>query len=115
MDKDKIIDHLMGENQFYRYKIKKYEKEVNKLKNQIQAARGKSRSKRVRKEALRRDNYECIECGKNENLNVHHVIPISEGGEDSLNNVITLCIDCHIEAHEGESSSAFLIGLKRRL
>ena len=35
-------------------------------------------------------------------LEVHHRIPLSEGGKDMLNNMIALCPTCHQEAHFGK-------------
>lgn len=32
---------------------------------------------------------------------LHHIIPISEGGEDSRDNLILLCPNCHKMAHVG--------------
>ncbi|MCB4766573.1 MAG: HNH endonuclease [Sulfurovum sp.] len=32
-------------------------------------------------------------------IEVHHVIPLSEGGEDSINNTIALCPNCHRALH----------------
>jgi 5-methylcytosine-specific restriction protein A len=34
-------------------------------------------------------------------LEVHHLIPLSKGGSDELNNVIALCPNCHRESHFG--------------
>ena len=34
-------------------------------------------------------------------LEVHHIVPLSIGGEDSLENVIALCPNCHREKHFG--------------
>ncbi|EKA5638046.1 HNH endonuclease [Vibrio navarrensis] len=34
-------------------------------------------------------------------LEVHHIIPLSQGGLDSLKNVISLCPNCHREIHFG--------------
>ena len=34
-------------------------------------------------------------------LEVHHIIPLSVGGEDTLDNVIALCPNCHREKHFG--------------
>ena len=63
---------------------------------------------------LYRDNFTCQHCGefhamKNEygiyipiddgNLNVHHIKPVSEGGGDEPENLITLCKNCHKEIH----------------
>ncbi|PKF49348.1 HNH endonuclease [Enterovibrio nigricans] len=34
-------------------------------------------------------------------LEVHHIVPLAVGGEDTLNNVIALCPNCHREKHFG--------------
>ncbi|MDF4355189.1 HNH endonuclease signature motif containing protein [Vibrio parahaemolyticus] len=34
-------------------------------------------------------------------LEIHHIIPLSQGGLDSLENVISLCPNCHREIHFG--------------
>ncbi|WP_442967956.1 HNH endonuclease [Rheinheimera sp.] len=34
-------------------------------------------------------------------LEVHHRIPLAEKGEDTLENAIELCPNCHIQAHFG--------------
>ena len=34
-------------------------------------------------------------------LEVHHVVPISRGGPDRIENVLALCPNCHREAHFG--------------
>jgi len=36
-------------------------------------------------------------------LEVHHVTPLSGGGEDRLENVLALCPNCHRKVHFGES------------
>lgn len=40
-------------------------------------------------------------------LEVHHRIPLSEGGEDTLQNAIALCPNCHREAHFGTNWKRF--------
>lgn len=35
-------------------------------------------------------------------LEVHHVVPLSEKGDDALNNVAALCPHCHREQHSGK-------------
>lgn len=52
-----------------------------------------------------RDDYTCAECGRkyppfSTFLHVHHKIPLSLGGDNSANNLITLCRDCHCDRHE---------------
>ncbi len=63
---------------------------------------------------LYRDNFTCQQCGEfhafiNEynialpiddgKLNVHHIVPVSEGGGDEPENLTTLCIKCHRKIH----------------
>lgn len=55
-----------------------------------------------RKETLERDDYICQECGKEEDLHVHHKIPlrvfVNNGIREKANrlsNLITLCSSCH--------------------
>ena len=57
---------------------------------------------RLRIKVLKRDNFECTNCGKgakHEILQVHHKTPISEGGNHSLSNLTTLCHPCHEDVH----------------
>jgi len=46
-----------------------------------------------------RDNYTCTRCGKNEDLEVHHIRPRSKGGSDNPRNMVTLCSACHAIIH----------------
>ena len=57
----------------------------------------------ARAHALDRDNYTCQICGaKNTRLEVHHIKYRSQGGSDDLENLITLCEDCHHNLHKGK-------------
>jgi hypothetical protein len=51
------------------------------------------RDKRI--EVLERDEYRCQQCGSQENLDVHHRKARKDGGDDSLENLQTLCEHCH--------------------
>lgn len=57
---------------------------------------------------LKRDKYQCQLCSSNSNLIIHHIIPISQ--DNSISNIIneanliTLCKDCHLLAHDGNYS-----------
>lgn len=56
----------------------------------------------ARAHVLDRDNYTCQCCGKKHaRLEVHHIIYRSNGGSDDLENLITLCKDCHDAIHNG--------------
>lgn len=59
-----------------------------------------------REDILERDNYECQNCQSDSNLEVHHIIPISDGGNKDDNNLCTLCFDCHFNiAHKNSTST----------
>jgi hypothetical protein len=49
-----------------------------------------------RQSILERDHNTCQACGHRPAWQVHHVVPISCGGTDSLENLITLCGRCHM-------------------
>ena len=52
---------------------------------------------------LNRDSYTCQCCKtKKGTLHIHHIIYRSNGGADTLDNLITLCADCHRRLHRGE-------------
>ena len=54
---------------------------------------------RLRQQILRRDNWRCQSCGTMANLEVHHREFRSHSGNDSDENLITLCSDCHRRIH----------------
>jgi 5-methylcytosine-specific restriction endonuclease McrA len=55
----------------------------------------------LRLNVLRRDRWRCQSCGSMSNREVHHKEFRSHSGEDSEENLITLCNDCHRSAHAG--------------
>jgi len=63
---------------------------------------------KLRQKVLRRDAWRCQSCGAMANLEVHHKEFRSQGGDDSEDNLITLCSTCHAHAHQtredGENS-----------
>lgn len=65
---------------------------------------------------LYRDNFTCQDCGEfhayqnkfkifcpidDGQLNVHHIKPVSEGGGNEPENLVTLCVQCHRKRHTG--------------
>jgi 5-methylcytosine-specific restriction endonuclease McrA len=53
-----------------------------------------------------RDGNRCRGCGASKALAVHHVVSLADGGEKyALNNLITLCRDCHDAQHRGDRGS----------
>ena len=54
-------------------------------------------SKEVRDQALLACKRHCVlcECDKGVNIECHHIIPHADGGDDTFDNCIPLCFDCH--------------------
>jgi 5-methylcytosine-specific restriction endonuclease McrA len=50
-------------------------------------------------ECFKRDRYSCRNCNSGEKIECHHIIPISKGGNNQLDNLITLCSKCHKIEH----------------
>lgn len=44
-------------------------------------------------------NYQCAKCGSKESLQIHHILPLSEGGQNNIDNLILLCHSCHQKEH----------------
>jgi len=55
----------------------------------------------LRNQVLRRDGWRCQLCGAMSNLEVHHQELRSQSGDDSEQNLITLCAECHAALHRG--------------
>jgi 5-methylcytosine-specific restriction endonuclease McrA len=56
---------------------------------------------RLWREVLERDGWGCQFCGARSNLEVHHQRFRSRAGNDSEENLITLCSTCHANSHRG--------------
>jgi 5-methylcytosine-specific restriction endonuclease McrA len=64
---------------------------------------------------FRRENIaaECLTCGRKSHLELHHVVPISRGGEElDAENVRTLCDFCHtVWGHFGNDRDGYNLDL----
>ena len=49
----------------------------------------------LRQEVFDRDKWRCRLCGTTQQLTPDHIIKRSQGGDDNLANLWTLCADCH--------------------
>lgn len=81
-------------------------KNFNYKKRQKKIESGKYRNgvtQDLRMSVLRRHSFTCSICSvKSEELGVmqvHHIVPVSSGGEDYENNLVCLCRGCHIKVH----------------
>ena len=55
-------------------------------------------SKKIRFEVFKRDGYKCAYCGNstpNCVLEIDHIIPVSKGGKNIIENLLTSCFDCN--------------------
>jgi HNH endonuclease/WYL domain len=59
----------------------------------------------LRTAAVARRDRECTSCGSIRNLQTHHIVPLSKGGTNKLNNLKLLCESCHQRAHGGRTFS----------
>ncbi len=59
--------------------------------------------KQLQWEVLERDDFTCQKCECHTMAPPHHIIFLSQGGSDTLENMITLCgpleNDCHRKVH----------------
>lgn len=59
--------------------------------------------RRTARKVYDRDGYVCQKCSENGELHAHHITPVSNGGAKyNMNNLITLCKDCHGEVHSAD-------------
>jgi 5-methylcytosine-specific restriction protein A len=81
-----------------------------------QQSRIYERDPKVKAWALKLANGTCEMClndapFKKENgepyLEVHHVLPLSEGGSDTIKNTVAVCPNCHMEFHYGAGKTDF--------
>lgn len=74
------------------------------LSGQKQRGRSEPVSATLREQVRSRDDHCCLRCGSHGDvdLHVHHVIP----GKSTEENLATLCVECHKDAHCGSFSES---------
>ncbi len=60
-----------------------------------------------RTSCLQRDGFACQHCAATENLHVHHWEPYRFSFDNSLENLVTLCADCHRDVHNSYREEGF--------
>lgn len=93
------------------------ERAVRKASKEYERAQGKLRKLGVieertvyprnwdslRRHVYTRDRHRCQSCGRKGSrkvrLHAHHIIPLSRGGTNTLDNLTTLCSECHRRVH----------------
>lgn len=56
-----------------------------------------------REEMIRTLGRTCGNCGCENNIEYHHIVPLKIGGTNRLSNIIPLCHKCHVAAHTGRN------------
>lgn len=51
----------------------------------------------IREQVLMRDDNRCQKCGKYGKLDLHHIVPVAQKGQETVENLIALCVRCHRE------------------
>ena len=54
---------------------------------------------KVRMVIFGRDGFRCVRCHRPGRIECHHRTPVAAGGNDSPENLVTLCATCHISIH----------------
>jgi hypothetical protein len=62
---------------------------------------------KLRRQTLQRDGLRCQVCGSMKRLEVHHLEFRSHCGDDSEENLITLCAECHAQMHLSGQLAAY--------
>lgn len=60
----------------------------------------KKEYRKLRIALLERDKW-CQICGNPHGLEAHHIIYRSQGGSDTMENMVCLCFTCHALVHNG--------------
>jgi 5-methylcytosine-specific restriction protein A len=78
-----------------------YDRLLSKQKR-ARRTRNSAAWQKARAAARQRDGNRCRKCGSIQDLEVHHIQPLANGGEQfALTNLITLCRDCHMREGAG--------------
>ena len=52
-----------------------------------------------RQEILDHTWTRCVNCGSDQHIELHHIVPLANGGNHIFTNIVPLCYDCHLKAH----------------
>ena len=61
----------------------------------------------LKDDVLKKYRNKCANCGSKENLEIHHIVPLSLGGTNNITNLVPLCYSCHKAAHQGRHLSHY--------
>lgn len=53
-----------------------------------------------RKEMKKKVGCKCVNCGSRKHIEYHHIVPLVKGGTNNWENIVPLCYECHLKAHD---------------
>ena len=80
-------------------KINKFEKRFHKLASifyEIRPSNNRYIPKSVRQRVLIRDEYRCVKCSSQKDLQFDHIVAVAKGGSNEEANVQLLCKICNL-------------------
>lgn len=88
--------------------------EATSFDSKSRVERRRSIPKSVKEKVFDRDSGKCVECGSKNNLHYHHIKRYANGGTDTVDNLMLLCVSCHAEEHKDENSYYMLKAMSER-
>ena len=67
---------------------------VEKLRKQFSRKR-----ESLHKELVQKYGKKCHYCSAKDSLDIHHLKPLSHGGDNDITNLVLICQDCHEGLH----------------
>lgn len=59
----------------------------------------------LRRATFHADDYKCVQCGSRARIECDHITPREAGGTDDLDNLQTLCRECHMDKTARETGN----------
>ena len=86
---------VQAEHDKERAKFEKLKRKFELAQNLDEKPKRKPIPEDVRVAVWRRDQGTCVKCGSRERLEYDHIIPVVEGGGDTVRNIELLCESCN--------------------
>lgn len=81
------------------------------LNKKVRIKLPKDKWRRLVTQVYERDKWQCLLCGSRSNLTPDHIIKRSQGGDDSADNLWTLCAFCHRRKDEYKLTEKELLSM----
>ena len=116
----RIINEMVDEGWFVEVDGKLIQPQIWKAIHEDHRPRPRTQSERRRDQfklssahralIYQRDNFRCHYCGSNDRLTIDHKTPMSRGGSDDIENLVTCCKTCN--SSKGAKTYAEFLALR---